>query len=81
MMPTIGKVVTEIEAFKILAGVEAINIGAGGVGGAEGAHVLLLKGDEEAVKNAFNLVQSVKREPPYNPVAYWQVKMNHYKRA
>ena len=73
VMPTMGKVVTEIEAFKILAGVEAVNIGAGGVSGAEGARVFLLKGDEEAVKNAFNLVKSVKGEPPYKPAAYWQV--------
>ncbi|MDH5664595.1 MAG: hypothetical protein OEY90_09030 [Candidatus Bathyarchaeota archaeon] len=71
MMPTIGRVVTEIEAFEILAGIEAVNIGAGGVGGAEGARVFLLKGDEEAVTNAFNLVQSVKGEPPFKPVAYW----------
>ena len=43
VMPTMGKVVTEIEAFEILAGVEAVNIGAGGVGGAEGARVFLLR--------------------------------------
>jgi len=73
VMPTMGKVVTEIEAFKILTGVEAVNIGAGGVGGAEGARVFLLKGDEEAVTKAFNLVQSVKGEPPFKPVSYWQV--------
>ena len=73
VMPTIGKVVTEIEAFEILAGVEAVNTGAGGVGGAEGARVFLLKGEEESVKNAFNLVQSIKGEPPFKPVAYWQV--------
>jgi len=73
MMPTMGKVVTEIEAFEILAGVEAVNIGAGGVGGAEGARVFLLKGDEEAVKTAFNLIQSVKGEPLFKPVAYWHV--------
>jgi hypothetical protein len=73
MMPTMGKVVTEIEAFKILAGVEALNIGGGGVGGAEGARIFLLKGDEEAVTKAFNLVQSIKGEPPFKPVAYWQL--------
>jgi len=71
VMPTIGKVVTEIEAFKILTGVEAVNIGAGGVGGAEGARVFLLKGDEEAVTKAFNLVQSIKGEPPFKPASYW----------
>lgn len=73
VMPTMGKVVTEIEAFKILTGVEAVNIGAGGVGGAEGARVFLLKGDEEAVKKAFNLVQSIKGEPPFKPASYWQI--------
>jgi hypothetical protein len=72
IMPTIGKIVTEIEAFEILAGVEAVNIGAGGIGGAEGARVFLLKGEEESVKNAYTLVQSIKGEPPFNPVAYWQ---------
>jgi len=73
VMPTMGKVVTEIEAFKILTGVEAVNIGAGGVGGAEGARVFLMKGDEETVKKAFNLVQSIKGEPPFKPAAYWQI--------
>jgi len=72
VMPTMGKVVTEIEAFKILTGVEAVNIGAGGVGGAEGARIFLLKGDEETVKKAFNLVQSIKGEPPFKPASYWQ---------
>jgi hypothetical protein len=72
-MPTMGKIVTEIEAFKILAGVEALNIGGGGVGGAEGARIFLLKGDEEAVTKAFNLVQSIKGEPAFKPVAYWQM--------
>jgi hypothetical protein len=73
IMPTMGKVVTEIEAFKILTGVEALNIGGGGVGGAEGARIFLLKGDEEAVTKAFNLVQSVKGEPPFKPASYWQL--------
>jgi len=63
MLPTIGTVVTEIEAFKILADVEAINIGAGGVGGAEGARIFLLKGDENNVKKAFEIVKSIQGEP------------------
>lgn len=71
VMPTMGKVVTEIEAFKILTGVEVVNIGAGGVGGAEGARVFLLKGDEKAVTKAFNLVQSIKGEQPFKPVSFW----------
>ncbi len=64
MLPTMGMVVTEIEAFKILVGVEAINIGAGGVDGAEGARIFLLKGDGKSVKNAFDLIKSIQGEPP-----------------
>jgi hypothetical protein len=73
VMPTMGKVVTEILAFKILTGVEAINVGAGGVDGAEGARIFLLKGDDKNVTKAFNLVQSIKGEPPFKPVSYWQL--------
>jgi hypothetical protein len=73
IMPIMGNVVTEIEAFKILAGVEALNIGGGGVGGAEGARIFLLKGDDEAVKKAFELVQSIKGEPSFKPTSYWQM--------
>jgi len=69
MMPVPGTVVTELEAFKILTGVEALNIGAGGVAGAEGARVFLLKGDEESVKKAYSLAESIKGEPPYKPIA------------
>lgn len=70
IMPTMGTVVTEIEAFKILTGVEVFNIGGGGVGGAEGSRHFLLKGDEESVTKAFNLVMSIKGEPPFRPVYY-----------
>lgn len=60
----LGKVVTEIQAFAILAGVRAYHLGSGGVGGSEGAVVLALEGDEKRVENAFELVKSVKGEPP-----------------
>jgi len=70
IMPIMGNIVTEIEAFKILSGAQAINVGAGGVYGAEGARIFLLKGSEESVKNAFKLVKEIKGEPPYRPVAF-----------
>ncbi len=44
---TCGLVVTEIEALGILAGVEARHIASGGIGGSEGAVVLLLEGTEQ----------------------------------
>jgi len=60
----LAKVITEIEAFAILAGVRAYHIGSGGVGGSEGSVHLSLEGDEERVEQAFELIKSVKGEPP-----------------
>lgn len=65
IMPiTTSKVVTEIQAFAILAGVQAYHIASGGVGGSEGAVALALEGEEEKVIQAFELAKSVKGEPP-----------------
>jgi hypothetical protein len=60
---TTSKVVTEVQAFALLAGVWAHQIGSGGVGGSEGAVILTLEGSEEKVKKAFDLAKSVKGEP------------------
>ena len=54
-----GKVITEIEAFRLLCDVEAIPISAGGVCGAEGAFVWVLRGDEQKVENAYNLCSRI----------------------
>jgi hypothetical protein len=65
IMPvTTGKVVTEIQALAVLAGVRAYHLASGGVGGSEGAVVLAIEGDEERVAKAFDLVKSIKGEPP-----------------
>jgi hypothetical protein len=60
----LAKVVTEIQAFAILAGVRAYHIGSGGVGGSEGSVHLSLEGDEQNVKKAFEIATSLKGEPP-----------------
>ena len=60
----LSKVVTEIQAFAILAGVKAYHLASGGVGGSEGAVILALEGDEKRVQKAFELVKSIKGEPP-----------------
>lgn len=60
----VGQVVTEIQALGFMAGIRAYHIASGGVGGSEGAVVLSLEGDEERVEKAFEIVQSVKGEPP-----------------
>ena len=61
---TTSLVVTEIEAFALLAGVRAYQIAAGGVGGSEGAVALTLEGEAKKIEKAFNLAKSVKGEPP-----------------
>ena len=60
-----GEIVTEIEALKILTDVSAFQVAAGGIGGAEGAVWLVLRGTAEAVKKALELVQSIQGEPPF----------------
>lgn len=51
---------TEKEAYQVLAGVEVIPIASGGVGGAEGSIMLVLKGDPERVDLAMELTRKVK---------------------
>ncbi len=65
LVPAItAKVVTEIQALGVLAGVKAYHICSGGVGGSEGAVTLSVEGTEANVKKALDLVNSIKKEPP-----------------
>ena len=57
-------VVTEIQALKILAGVEARHIASGGIGESIGSVVLIIQGAEDRVRKAVSIVESVKGEPP-----------------
>ncbi|AJC72407.1 hypothetical protein X802_09800 [Thermococcus guaymasensis DSM 11113] len=59
--------VTEVEAYRILAGVEAIPIAAGGAGGAEGSVTLVLEGEDEDMEKAREITKAVKGEPPLKP--------------
>jgi hypothetical protein len=61
---TAGLVITEIEALGLLAGVDARLVASGGIGGSEGAVVLLLEGTSKALDKAWKLLESVKGEPP-----------------
>jgi hypothetical protein len=55
-----GVTVTEIRAIEILSGASAIPIAAGGLGGAEGAITLVLKGTTDEVKKALDFVEQSK---------------------
>jgi hypothetical protein len=61
-----GKKVTELDAIEILSGATAIPMAAGGLGGAEGAITLIIKGTNEQVKKAIDYVEQSKgaRLPP-----------------
>lgn len=64
-MPLINTlVVTEVEALKLLTGVKAFQLAAGGIDGLEGTVVLAVEGNDEEVLTAFELIKSIKGEPP-----------------
>lgn len=62
MMPFTGEIITEMEAFKILTDTEAIAIGSGGIGGAEGSKTFVIEGDKDNVRKAFEIVSEIKGE-------------------
>lgn len=64
MMIVEGDIVTEIEAINILTGAVAIPIGGGGVDGGEGSRTFIIEGDEKSVAEAYELILSIKGEPP-----------------
>jgi len=64
MMVVQGEVITELEAFSMLTGVEAIPIGGGGIDGGEGSKIFVLEGKEASIKAAYDLVCDIKGEPP-----------------
>jgi hypothetical protein len=60
-----GHIVTEIEALKILANVEAFQASAGGVGGAEGAVWMVWRGSRADVEKARDITAGVQGEEPF----------------
>lgn len=60
VMPLDGEVMTEVDAFAQLTGVEALPIAAGGLAGAEGSIALVLRGEREALMRADKLIDEIK---------------------
>ncbi len=68
MIPLTGaRVITEIEALKILTGVDGFHVASGGHGGSEGSVSLIAEGDSAALEKAISLIESIKGEPPLMP--------------
>lgn len=60
-----GETITELEAIRTFEkDVDAHPIGSGGVNGAKGAIILLVKGKQEKVKKIIEIVENIKGEPP-----------------
>ena len=60
LLPCDGIVVTELKAIEILSGATALPIAAGGLGGAEGAVTMVIKGEKEQVTKAVEYVENSK---------------------
>ncbi|MDR2908771.1 MAG: hypothetical protein LBU86_02665 [Oscillospiraceae bacterium] len=60
LYPVDGKIINETDAISLLYGVKSCVIAAGGLGGAEGAVVLALQGEQEHITAAFAGIGGVK---------------------
>lgn len=60
LLPLSGDVITELEAIEILTGATAIVVAAGGVAGAEGATVMVIKGNEDQINKALDITKEIK---------------------
>jgi len=56
-------VVTEIEAIKLLTGIDAYHVASGGIGGSEGAVILSCEGCDNNVKKLIKIIEKIKGEP------------------
>lgn len=63
MMVVHAQIITEMEAFKLLFGVEAIPVAGGGIDGGEGCKIFLLEGPNENAEAAYEFVLGIKGEP------------------
>lgn len=57
LVPLQGEIITEIEAIRILVGIEVIVIGRGGINGAEGSSTLVASGDNKSLEKLINLIE------------------------
>ena len=60
-----GELFTEIEAIKQFANVDVLHIASGGIGGAEGAVTICIRGEQKEVEKALEIIQSIQGEPPF----------------
>ena len=68
MVPVVNaEVVTEIDAFRILFGLDAVHVAGGGSNESQGSVVLVAEGGQPELDRAIALIESIKGEPPLRP--------------
>ena len=65
LWPVDGEIFTELEALKVLCGVDARAIGAGGILGAEGSVRIGVWGTREQLTQVDSLLEGIHGEPPF----------------
>ena len=60
LIPLIGELFTEIEAFKTIGDVEVFPMGAGGIYGAQGSAVFQIEGENREIDRIIDLVKDIK---------------------
>lgn len=65
LLPVSGEIFTEMEAISFLTGAKAEQVAGGGVSGAEGSVWFVISGNEEQVRSAENLLNSISKELPF----------------
>ncbi|MGC9444946.1 MAG: hypothetical protein ACP5E9_08510 [Candidatus Methanospirareceae archaeon] len=69
LMPMHGRVITELDALKILGADDAFPIGAGGINGGEGSIVICCEGTLETLDRVLTFVRHLKGEAPVRVVS------------
>ncbi|GFN34972.1 hypothetical protein [Tepidimicrobium xylanilyticum] len=74
LMPVIGEIITEVNAIKLLTGLEAIPIAAGGIGNGKGSVTLDVIGEEKELKKLMDLILDIKDQVLYEEENYLECK-------
>ncbi len=62
LAPIHGKIITEIEAIKMIADTDAYIFAHGGIDGAEGGCAIQIEGEESEISKVLNIVDKIKKE-------------------
>lgn len=63
LIPVVGTVITEVDAIRMLAPVQAVLMGKGGICGAEGGSLLQVWGEDADVDNIWKLAEQCRKYP------------------